>query len=93
LLNIFRTAVIAALVAALLPFSFAASASGQPPSCQEGTQPGGARYRVCLPGGAWNGDLVLYAHGYVAPTAPLALPGEGTQLSGVFLNRLRDLVQ
>jgi pimeloyl-ACP methyl ester carboxylesterase len=45
-------------------------------NCQEGFQPGGARYRACLPDGAWNGDLVLYAHGYTPTEAPLGLPGE-----------------
>jgi pimeloyl-ACP methyl ester carboxylesterase len=33
----------------------------------------GALYAIYSPG-AWNGDLVLYAHGYVDPAAPIALP-------------------
>jgi pimeloyl-ACP methyl ester carboxylesterase len=32
-------------------------------------------FRVCFPS-TWNGDLVLYAHGYVAPQDPLALPSD-----------------
>jgi pimeloyl-ACP methyl ester carboxylesterase len=43
--------------------------------CADGTLDGGALYRVCFPA-AWNGDLVVYAHGYVRPDLPLALPDE-----------------
>ncbi|MFL5494736.1 MAG: alpha/beta hydrolase family protein [Gemmatimonadales bacterium] len=34
-----------------------------------------ALYRVCFPD-QWNGDLVVYAHGYVQPGASLALPDD-----------------
>jgi pimeloyl-ACP methyl ester carboxylesterase len=44
--------------------------------CSEGTLAHGALFRVCFPA-SWNGDLVLYAHGYVAPDQPLALPDDG----------------
>ena len=33
----------------------------------------GALHDLFRPAG-WNGDLVLYAHGYVFPDAPIALP-------------------
>jgi len=39
----------------------------------DGVQPGGAIYRICMPS-AWNGDLVIYAHGYVPYYEPLAIP-------------------
>ena len=55
------------------------------PGCQEGTQPNGALYRICMPlGVAWNGELVVYAHGYVAASAPLALPEEADLLGPAF---------
>jgi hypothetical protein len=39
------------------------------------TSASGAIHRVCMPEpGCWNGDLVLFAHGYVAPGEPLAIP-------------------
>ena len=44
----------------------------------------GALYRICFPA-TWNGDLVLYAHGYVPAHQPLALPEDiiaGTSISG-----------
>ena len=34
---------------------------------------GGSLYALYRPA-RWNGDLVLYAHGYIPPTAPIALP-------------------
>ena len=48
---------------------------GEPPAagCTDGTTSGGALTRVCFPAN-WNGDLILYAHGYVQPDAPLAIP-------------------
>ncbi len=30
--------------------------------------------QVCIPPVGWNGQLVIYAHGFVAPQEPLALP-------------------
>lgn len=44
--------------------------------CKDGTMAAtGALYRVCFPA-SWNGDLVVYAHGYVAADAPLAVPDD-----------------
>lgn len=72
---------IAACLLALLLFASGPLLAG----CEEGTHRGTARYILCTPDGAWNGGLVLYAHGYVSvpegtadPDAwkkQLALPG------------------
>jgi pimeloyl-ACP methyl ester carboxylesterase len=43
--------------------------------CVNGTLDHGALYQICFPS-SWNGDLVLYAHGHVPATQPLALPGD-----------------
>jgi pimeloyl-ACP methyl ester carboxylesterase len=50
---------------------------GQAPvaGCTDGSLAHGALYRICFPD-AWNGDLVLFAHGYVAPQEKLAIPEE-----------------
>ena len=41
----------------------------------DGTQASGAIYRICMPPNWWyNGDLVIYAHGYVAITEPVGIP-------------------
>ena len=55
-----------------------------PAGCIEGEQPGGALYRICMPGffnPVWNGELLLYAHGYVAVTEPLAIPSEAALIA------------
>ena len=67
---------------------------GSPPPVDEGIAPSegctdgalehGALYRICYPA-TWNGDLVLYAHGYVPAHQPIALPEDiiaGTSISG-----------
>lgn len=42
-------------------------------NCIEGVQASGAVYRICMPA-VWNGDLVVYAHGYVESSNPIAIP-------------------
>ncbi|MGW8265530.1 MAG: hypothetical protein ACWGSQ_04130, partial [Longimicrobiales bacterium] len=45
--------------------------------CVDGVIPGtGALVQACIPEYGWNGDLVVWAHGYVSPFAPLALPSD-----------------
>ena len=50
---------------------------GQPVAagCSDGVLEHGALYRICFPE-TWNGDLVLYAHGYVAAHHGIALPDD-----------------
>jgi pimeloyl-ACP methyl ester carboxylesterase len=43
--------------------------------CTDGVLAHGALYRICFPA-TWNGDLVLFAHGYVAPQRELSIPEE-----------------
>jgi pimeloyl-ACP methyl ester carboxylesterase len=52
------------------------AAPSVPMACgPDGTQASGAKYRVCMPVfPPWNGDLFVYAHGYVPATAPVAIP-------------------
>ena len=64
-------------IAALLP------ASARAEGCVDGELPSGALSRLCVPVG-WNGQLVVFAPGYVAPGPPkgfyhLTLP-DGTSL-------------
>ena len=53
----------------------AASLSTPVPGVEQrfGTVGGGAHYALYRPA-AWNGRLVVYAHGYVDPASPVALP-------------------
>jgi len=50
---------------------------GNPPvaGCTQGTLESGALSLICFPE-SWNGTLVVYAHGYVEPSAPVALPDD-----------------
>ncbi len=45
----------------------------------DGTFGPGALYRLARPAN-WNGGLLVYAHGYVSPDQPVALPPEGDLL-------------
>jgi pimeloyl-ACP methyl ester carboxylesterase len=52
--------------------------------CTDGALEHGALYRICFPA-SWNGDLVLYAHGYVPAHQEIALPDDvigGQSISG-----------
>jgi hypothetical protein len=41
----------------------------------DGVQSTGAIYRICMPPASrWNGDLVIFAHGYVAFNEPFGIP-------------------
>jgi pimeloyl-ACP methyl ester carboxylesterase len=73
-----RVLVLVALAVALLPAARAGAAT--PGDCQEGTFASGALWRFCKPAQGWNGQLIIYAHGYVRPGQPLdfqnqTLPG------------------
>ena len=48
------------------------AATPVPSPCFEGPNlASGARTLYCVPAAGWNGDLIVYGHGYVAPGAPL----------------------
>ena len=66
--------VLAVAIGSLLAYPAAATSTSS--VCDpDGVQPGGAIYRICMPSGSWNGDLVIYAHGYVPYNVePLAIP-------------------
>lgn len=56
-----------------------------PERCEEGEHAGGAIYLICLPEDRpWNGDLVVFAHGYIAFNEPIDVPDltlpDGTEL-------------
>lgn len=64
-----------ATLALLLPGALANAAPPWPDACVEATLavPAPQLVLTCVPE-AWNGQLVVYAHGYVPPQEPLALP-------------------
>jgi pimeloyl-ACP methyl ester carboxylesterase len=44
-----------------------------PGACVDGRLPSAALSRICVPSSGWNGALLVYAHGYVAPGLPIAI--------------------
>jgi pimeloyl-ACP methyl ester carboxylesterase len=78
-----RMSLAAALLAALLlsaPRTMQAQSTPMA-GCEDGQQASGATYRICMPV-AWNGDLVVYAHAYVAPNRPVGIPEDQLALPG-----------
>lgn len=61
------TLVLVALLWLAPPMAYAQEAA-IPSPCEESTLPSGARSKICVPIG-WNGQLVVFAHGYV-PNVP-----------------------
>ncbi len=56
-----------------------------PDDCIAGQQASGSDYLICIPGAGqpdWNGDLLLYAHGYVPITEPVGIPASQMFLPG-----------
>lgn len=62
-------AVVASGTLSALPAN--AAAPIVPGECIDDVLPGGARSLICVPTSGWNGDLIVFAHGYVAPDLPL----------------------
>jgi hypothetical protein len=55
--------------------------------CKDGVLSSGALWQICLPP-TWNGSVIVWAHGYVSPFQPLAIPTdavEGTPVSAIVL--------
>ena len=48
-----------------------AEALAIPGPCEDGLLPSGALSRVCVPTFGWNGQLVVFAHGYIAFNQPI----------------------
>jgi len=75
-----------ALLSVLLSAGTAPAARAAPSrgSCaSDGRQASGAVYRICMPAQqAWNGSLIVYAHGYVPFNAPVVIPEDQLALPG-----------
>lgn len=57
--------------AAIPAHAAASTPAATPGPCIDGVLPHGALSKICIPSSGWNGDLVLFGHGYVAPNEPL----------------------
>jgi pimeloyl-ACP methyl ester carboxylesterase len=80
--RLIRTILVAVVLFGSLP-ALPAVATVTTSTCTDGTQSSGALYRICMPdSNDWNGDLVVFAHGYVAPDEPVAIPEDQLELPG-----------
>lgn len=79
--NITRHTLLSALTAILIAL-FCGSAAAQ--KHITGTLPDGATYVIDVPAN-WNGAVLLYSHGYVAPGSPNPALDAGDPLTGGFL--------
>ena len=76
------------LAKTVLVWVSAAAAWGacQQSNLTQGTRPDGAQYMIWMPEtSCWNGDMVIFAHGYVAPGQPIAVPLDQLVVDGVSL--------
>jgi len=69
--SVLQKCLLSAIVAAATIVPSRAFAQPIPPGCEAGVLPHGALSLICVPPVGWNGELVVFAHGYTAPTEPL----------------------
>ncbi|WP_162052814.1 hypothetical protein [Pontibacter pamirensis] len=51
--------------------------------CSQETLPSGEIIQICIPA-QWNGELIMYAHGYVPEFEPLSLPDQADVYKNIF---------
>jgi pimeloyl-ACP methyl ester carboxylesterase len=69
-------------LAVFTPMAFSCEQS----NCTTGTRSDGSVYLVCMPEkSCWIGDVVVFAHGYVAPNLPLGVPADQLSIGGISL--------
>jgi pimeloyl-ACP methyl ester carboxylesterase len=55
----------------------------------DGLQDSGSIYRICLPPAArYNGDLVIWAHGFQDAGTPVSIPEDQLQFDGIYINEI-----
>ena len=79
--RLIRLILVAAVLFAILPVTPVMAQGATPPippNCALG-KTNGADWLICMPA-TWNNDLVIFAHGYVDPNLPVAIPWDQLQL-------------
>lgn len=73
-------------VSALALFAAGATAACDQSNLTNGVQTDGAVYVLYMPEtSCWNGGVVVFAHGYVAPELPIGVPTDQLSIGGVSL--------
>lgn len=73
-MGVIRVWALLGIALAMAPTGTVASAAPAV-DCDEGLHMDDAVYRICMPA-TWNGDLLIYAYGYVSPLRPVEIPDE-----------------
>lgn len=59
----------------------------------DGLQASGSIYRICLPPAAqYNGDLIIWAHGFQDAGTPVSIPEDQLNFGGIQLNEIVNLL-
>lgn len=72
----------------LLSLLASAPAHAEPVCDPDGLQASGSIYRICMPSGAYNGNLVIWAHGFQDATEPVGIPEDQLCFGDVCLPEL-----
>ncbi len=89
--KIIRLTIILVMMAALIPVSTVQANALPTPNCVPFNNPSNLTevYLICVPTSNWNGDLIVFAHGYVDPRLPVDIPysqlvlSDGTTIPGL----------
>lgn len=74
-----------------LLFCLATVAQAQSTCDPDGTQSSGSKYRICMPPAAqYNGNLVIWAHGFQDAGTPVSIPQDQLCLSGLCVNDIAN---
>jgi pimeloyl-ACP methyl ester carboxylesterase len=68
-----RLFVVVSVIIAVVAFFGSRGVSHAAAACSDGPQEDGAVYRICMPA-SWNGQLIVFAHGYVNVAQPIGIP-------------------
>ena len=76
------------------PATQAAPAAQAVSNCDpDGVQSSGSIYRICLPPPAqYNGDLIIWAHGFQDAGTPVQIPEDQLNLGGIQINEIVNLL-
>jgi pimeloyl-ACP methyl ester carboxylesterase len=78
-------------VAVALLLCVTAAAHAQSTCDPDGTQSSGSKYRICMPPAAqYNGNLVIWAHGFQDAGTPVSIPQDQLCLSGLCVNDIAN---
>lgn len=79
----------ARIALALLLLVSSLGAAAQASVCDpDGVQASGSKYRICMPAAGWNGNLIVWAHGFQDAGTPVQIPEDQLCFAGLCLNEL-----